>query len=81
MPAVRPGGLFARCGDAAPAADHSLYADRLVFLTISWISQILYWCLLGAIVLGMVLVGLALWNRVQHRTPPPVAGAEKSLAA
>ena len=59
----------------------SLYADRLVFLTISWISQILYWCFLGAIVLGvarlLVLVGLALWNRVQHRTPPPVAGAEK----
>ena len=53
----------------------SLYADRLVFLTISWISQILYWCFLGAIVLGvgrlLVLVGLALWNRAHHRAPPP----------
>ena len=30
----------------------SLYADRAVFLTISYVSQFLYYCFLGAIVLG-----------------------------
>jgi cellulose synthase/poly-beta-1,6-N-acetylglucosamine synthase-like glycosyltransferase/peptidoglycan/xylan/chitin deacetylase (PgdA/CDA1 family) len=44
----------------------SLYADRVVFLTISTVSLFLYYCFLGAIVLGvgrlLVLAGLALWR-------------------
>jgi cellulose synthase/poly-beta-1,6-N-acetylglucosamine synthase-like glycosyltransferase/peptidoglycan/xylan/chitin deacetylase (PgdA/CDA1 family) len=60
----------------------SLYADRLVFLTIAWISQILYWCFLAAIVLGvarlLVLVGLALWNRARPEKPP-AAGALRGV--
>jgi cellulose synthase/poly-beta-1,6-N-acetylglucosamine synthase-like glycosyltransferase len=54
----------------------SLYADRFVFLTISYIAQFLYWCFLGAIVLGVarlfVLAGLALWKRARGiGTPMP----------
>ena len=49
----------------------SLYADRVVFLTISYISQLLYYCFLGAIVLGvarlLILAGLALWKRIARR--------------
>jgi cellulose synthase/poly-beta-1,6-N-acetylglucosamine synthase-like glycosyltransferase/peptidoglycan/xylan/chitin deacetylase (PgdA/CDA1 family) len=47
----------------------SLYADRAVFLTISYLGQFLYYCFLGAIVLGLArlfaLVGLALWKRLR----------------
>ncbi|HEY0265111.1 MAG TPA: glycosyltransferase [Rhizomicrobium sp.] len=47
----------------------SLYADRFVFLAISYVAQFLYWCFLGAIVLGvarlLVLAGLALWKRAR----------------
>ncbi|HEU4548097.1 MAG TPA: glycosyltransferase [Rhizomicrobium sp.] len=66
----------------------SLYADRMVFLTISWISQFLYWCFLGAIVLGVarlvVLAGLALWNRTHQRKPPaggPLPGVSVLIPA
>ena len=49
----------------APSA--LLYADRLVFLTLSWIGSALYYCFLAAIVLGIarliLLCGLSLWNR------------------
>ena len=31
----------------------SLYADRAVFMTISYVAQFLYYCFLGAIVLGV----------------------------
>jgi cellulose synthase/poly-beta-1,6-N-acetylglucosamine synthase-like glycosyltransferase/peptidoglycan/xylan/chitin deacetylase (PgdA/CDA1 family) len=58
----------------------SLYADRAVFLTISYLGQFLYYCFLGAIVLGIarlfVLAGLALWKRMQGPgVPLPVDGA------
>ena len=54
----------------------SLYADRAVFLTISYLAQFLYYCFLGAIVLGvarlLVLAGLALWQRARGvGTPLP----------
>ena len=46
----------------------SLYADRAVFLTISYLAQFFYYCFLGAIVLGLarlfVLTSLALWKRI-----------------
>jgi cellulose synthase/poly-beta-1,6-N-acetylglucosamine synthase-like glycosyltransferase/peptidoglycan/xylan/chitin deacetylase (PgdA/CDA1 family) len=52
----------------------SLYADRLVFLTISYVAQFLYYCFLGAIVLGvarlLTLAGLALWKRAQGEGVP-----------
>ena len=52
-----------------------LYADRIVFLTLSYIAQFLYYCFIGAIILGvarlLVLCGLAILNRVQRRAPPP----------
>ncbi len=55
----------------------SLYADRAVFMTISYVAQFLYYCFLGAIVLGVArlfaLVGLALWNRA-NGTPAPMPG-------
>lgn len=60
----------------------SLYADRMVFLTISWLARLLYWSFLGAIVLGvarlLVLVGLALWERARAATPPP-GGADTGV--
>ena len=56
----------------------SLWADRIVFLTISYVSLLLYYCFLGAIVLGvarmLILVGLALWKRARGE-PQPMAGA------
>ena len=49
----------------------TLYANRVVFLTFSWIGSILYYCFLGAIFLGIarlfVLCGLAVWNRARVR--------------
>ena len=45
----------------------ALYTDRVVFLTFSYVAQLLYYCFLGAIGLGvarlLVLAGLALWKR------------------
>src|SRR6185436_16146348 len=57
----------------------SLYADRAVFLTLSYVAQFLYYCFLGAIVLGvarlLVLAGLALWKRIKGaRAPMPGTG-------
>ena len=56
----------------------SLYADRAVFLTINYISQFLYYCFLGAIVLGVarlfVLAGLALWKLAQGPGRPKDGG-------
>ncbi|HEX4636412.1 MAG TPA: polysaccharide deacetylase family protein [Rhizomicrobium sp.] len=57
----------------------SLYADRAVFLTLSYVAQFLYYCFLGAIVLGVarlfVLAGLALWKRAKgDGTPMPGTG-------
>jgi cellulose synthase/poly-beta-1,6-N-acetylglucosamine synthase-like glycosyltransferase/peptidoglycan/xylan/chitin deacetylase (PgdA/CDA1 family) len=57
----------------------SLYADRAVFLTISYVAQFLYYCFLGAIVLGvarlLALAGLAIWQRAKGLgVPPPSDG-------
>ena len=45
----------------------SLYADRVVFLSVRWIGRILYFCFLGAIWLGIArlifLAILSVWNR------------------
>jgi cellulose synthase/poly-beta-1,6-N-acetylglucosamine synthase-like glycosyltransferase/peptidoglycan/xylan/chitin deacetylase (PgdA/CDA1 family) len=54
----------------------SLYADRAVFLTISYIARFFYYCFLGAIVLGvarlLILAGLAQWKRLRGEgTPMP----------
>ena len=53
----------------------ALYTDRVVFLTISYVAQFLYYCFLGAIVLGVgrlfLLAGLALWNRYRGGRPEP----------
>ena len=60
-------------------ATMSLYADRAVFLTISYLAQFLYYCFLGAIVLGvarlLVLAGLALWKRAQGPGVPMASDA------
>lgn len=49
----------------------TLYANRVVFLTLSWLGSILYYCFLAAIFLGvarlLVLCGLALWNQGRAR--------------
>ena len=56
----------------------SLYADRAVFLTISYLAQFLYYCFLGAIVLGVArlfaLAGLALWKLAQGPGTPMSGG-------
>ncbi|HEY4075948.1 MAG TPA: glycosyltransferase [Rhizomicrobium sp.] len=61
----------------------SLYADRVVFLTISYVSQFLYWCFLGAIVLGvarlLVLAGLALWQRARGEGEPVPAAEDPQM--
>jgi cellulose synthase/poly-beta-1,6-N-acetylglucosamine synthase-like glycosyltransferase/peptidoglycan/xylan/chitin deacetylase (PgdA/CDA1 family) len=58
----------------------SLYADRAVFLTLSYVGQFLYYCFIGAIVLGVArlfaLAGLALWKTITGPgTPAPSDGA------
>jgi peptidoglycan-N-acetylglucosamine deacetylase len=49
----------------------TLYANRFVFLAISWLGSILYYCFLAAIFLGLarllVLCGLAAWNQARAR--------------
>jgi len=49
------------------APSFTLFADRVVFLTFSWIGSILYYCFIAAIFLGigrlLLLCGLSLWNR------------------
>ncbi len=57
----------------------TLFTDRIVFLALSWIGAVLYYCFLVAIALGIarlfVLCSLALWNRrketAQFRAPLP----------
>jgi len=61
----------------------SVYADRVVFMTISYVAQFLYYSFLGAIVLGVArlfaLVGLALWNRAKGVTAPPGAQSTEQV--
>jgi cellulose synthase/poly-beta-1,6-N-acetylglucosamine synthase-like glycosyltransferase/peptidoglycan/xylan/chitin deacetylase (PgdA/CDA1 family) len=64
--------------------DMSLYADRAVFLSLSYFAQFLYYCFLGAIVLGvarlLALAGLALWKRIKgDGTPMPGTGGQVTV--
>jgi cellulose synthase/poly-beta-1,6-N-acetylglucosamine synthase-like glycosyltransferase/peptidoglycan/xylan/chitin deacetylase (PgdA/CDA1 family)/spore germination protein YaaH len=57
-----------------------LYTDRVVFLAIGFARQFLYYCFLGAIVLGvgrlLLLAGLAAWKKLRGEgEPPDFAGA------
>jgi peptidoglycan-N-acetylglucosamine deacetylase len=62
-----------------------LYADRLVFLSLSYFGQFLNYCFLAAIVLGigrmLVLCGLAVANRLRHKDlmPPLYDGPAVSV--
>jgi cellulose synthase/poly-beta-1,6-N-acetylglucosamine synthase-like glycosyltransferase/peptidoglycan/xylan/chitin deacetylase (PgdA/CDA1 family)/spore germination protein YaaH len=56
----------------------ALYANRVVFLTLSWMGTIFYYCFLAAIFLGLArlvtLCGLAVWNRRRaHAVDDPPA--------
>jgi peptidoglycan-N-acetylglucosamine deacetylase len=61
-----------------------LYADRLVFLTLSFIGQFLYYCFIGAIILGVgrlfVLCGLAILNRIRGQAAPPVVHSGEKVS-
>jgi cellulose synthase/poly-beta-1,6-N-acetylglucosamine synthase-like glycosyltransferase/peptidoglycan/xylan/chitin deacetylase (PgdA/CDA1 family) len=63
----------------------SLYTDRAVFLTLSAIERGLYYCFLGAIVLGvarlLLLCGLALWQKLFRHEEPPVAVNQTALVS
>ncbi len=54
-----------------------LYENRLVFLTISYLGQGLYYCFIAAIILGvgrlLMLCGLALANRIRKQAEPAVS--------
>jgi cellulose synthase/poly-beta-1,6-N-acetylglucosamine synthase-like glycosyltransferase len=58
----------------------ALYADRVVFLTLSYLGRFLYYCFIGAIILGvgrmLLLCGLAFatWLRRPRAVPPPDGG-------
>jgi cellulose synthase/poly-beta-1,6-N-acetylglucosamine synthase-like glycosyltransferase/peptidoglycan/xylan/chitin deacetylase (PgdA/CDA1 family) len=53
-----------------------LYANRVVFLTFSYLGQALYYCFIAAIILGLgrllMLCGLALAKRLRGKSEPEV---------
>jgi cellulose synthase/poly-beta-1,6-N-acetylglucosamine synthase-like glycosyltransferase len=55
----------------------TLYADRIVFLALSYLGQFLYYCFLAAIILGigrlLLLCGLAIVNASRGRHARPIA--------
>lgn len=61
----------------------TLYANRIVFLTLSWLGSILYYCFMAAIVLGiarlLVLCGLAAWNQSRARRADDPAAPEMHI--
>jgi cellulose synthase/poly-beta-1,6-N-acetylglucosamine synthase-like glycosyltransferase/peptidoglycan/xylan/chitin deacetylase (PgdA/CDA1 family)/spore germination protein YaaH len=64
------------------SAMQTLLTDRVVFLTVSWLGQIFYYCFVVAICLGIarlfLLAGLSFWNRrkdVHGKVTPRIAGA------
>ena len=61
----------------------SLYGDRMVFLTLNAVGQGLYYCFLGAIVLGvgrlLLLCGLACWQKAFRREEPPAIVGQVAL--
>lgn len=64
----------------------TLITDRMVFLAISWLGTVLYYCFLVAIALGIarlfVLCALALWNKRREATQyqPPSNAAPTSVS-
>jgi cellulose synthase/poly-beta-1,6-N-acetylglucosamine synthase-like glycosyltransferase/peptidoglycan/xylan/chitin deacetylase (PgdA/CDA1 family) len=54
-----------------------LYENRVVFLTFSYLGQILYYCFIAAIILGvgrlLMLCGLALTGRLRNHPEPAIA--------
>jgi peptidoglycan-N-acetylglucosamine deacetylase len=54
-----------------------LYANRVVFLTFSYLGQILYYCFIAAIILGigrlLMLCGLAITNRLRKKHEPAIS--------
>lgn len=64
----------------------ALLTDRAVFMTLSTLGHVLYWCFFIAIWLGigrlLLLVGLSLWRRrMELRTPePPVAATGERVS-
>jgi cellulose synthase/poly-beta-1,6-N-acetylglucosamine synthase-like glycosyltransferase/peptidoglycan/xylan/chitin deacetylase (PgdA/CDA1 family) len=65
------------------APTFTLYADRVVFLTFSWMGAILYYCFIAAIFLGiarlLVLCGLAAWNRARASKQDEVPAPENHI--
>lgn len=61
----------------------TLYANRVVFLTFSWIGSVLYYCFIAAIFLGvgrlLLLCGLSVWNYHKARTTDDPAPPENHL--
>lgn len=61
----------------------TLFANRIVFLTFSWIGSFLYYCFIAAIVLGVgrliVLCGLSLWDYARARRTDDPAPPETHL--
>ena len=53
-----------------------LYANRVVFLTFSYLGQLLYYCFIAAIILGvgrlLMLCGLAIVNRLRKKHEPVI---------
>ena len=53
-----------------------LYANRVVFLTFSYLGQFLYYCFIAAIILGvgrlLMLCGLAIANRLRRKHEPAI---------
>ena len=53
-----------------------LYANRVVFLTFSYLGQILYYCFIAAIILGVgrlvMVCGLAITNRLRKKHEPAI---------
>jgi peptidoglycan-N-acetylglucosamine deacetylase len=78
VPVSRLAGLSRDQAMPPVAPSLTLYANRVMFLTLSWLGSILYYCFIVAIILGigrlLLLCGLSLWNK--HRAhkqddPPP----------
>lgn len=61
-----------------------LYADRVVFLTLSVIGRLLYYCFIGAIILGigrlLVLGALAILNRARKQAAPAVVNSGERVS-
>jgi len=65
------------------APSFTLYANRVMFLTLSWLGRILYYCFIAAIFLGigrlLLLCGLSLWNKSRARRQDDPAPSESHI--